>query len=440
MTHLDELPQVVNILRGDLSVVGPRPEQPHYVAELAEKLPFYDLRHLVRPGLTGWAQVTYGYAGDESDALEKLQYEFFYLRHQDLRFDLRIIGRTVRSVARQPGPRPVTAPTVSVIIPARDEAERIEGALAAIARHSLPPDDVEVLVVDGGSSDETAERARVALRGLGLAGRVVVNARGDRSSNLNRGLQEARGQVVCRIDARSIVSPEHLARCVALLEDGSRAVVGGPQHAVAAGPGARRRGIARALNNRIATGGAAYRRSQRSGAVDTVYLGAFRTADLYDAGGWDEDLEVNEDFDLNARLSRRGDVWFDPGLAADYVARDEVRSVAHQYWAFGRGKVRYLRARGCRPALRQATGMGAVPVALLTATLVASAARRRAALVPAAMLVTAIGAVVVDGAGAAPGDRAGAATRAWSVGTCLTVIGAWSAGACWEAVAGVRRG
>jgi lipopolysaccharide/colanic/teichoic acid biosynthesis glycosyltransferase len=97
-THLDELPQVVNIVRGDLSVVGPRPEQPRYVAELSAKLPFYGMRHLVRPGLTGWAQVKYGYAGDERDALEKLQYEFFYLRHQGLRFDLRVMGRTVRSV------------------------------------------------------------------------------------------------------------------------------------------------------------------------------------------------------------------------------------------------------------------------------------------------------------------------------------------------------
>lgn len=98
-THLDELPQVINILRGDLSVVGPRPEQEHYVTELSEKLAFYDLRHLVRPGLTGWAQVKYGYAGDERDALEKLQYEFFYLRHQDLRFDLRVIVRTLRSIS-----------------------------------------------------------------------------------------------------------------------------------------------------------------------------------------------------------------------------------------------------------------------------------------------------------------------------------------------------
>jgi lipopolysaccharide/colanic/teichoic acid biosynthesis glycosyltransferase len=95
-SHLDELPQMVNIVRGDLSLVGPRPEQPRYVEELTEKLPFYRLRHLVRPGLTGWAQVKYGYASDEHDALEKLQYEFYYLRRQGLLLDLRIIGRTAR--------------------------------------------------------------------------------------------------------------------------------------------------------------------------------------------------------------------------------------------------------------------------------------------------------------------------------------------------------
>ena len=102
-THLDELPQVLNILRGDLGVVGPRPEQVRYVDELTEKLPFYGLRHLVRPGLTGWAQVKYGYAGSESDALEKLQYDFWYLRHQSVRTDARIIGRTIRSVIGSQG-------------------------------------------------------------------------------------------------------------------------------------------------------------------------------------------------------------------------------------------------------------------------------------------------------------------------------------------------
>jgi lipopolysaccharide/colanic/teichoic acid biosynthesis glycosyltransferase len=102
-SHLDELPQVVNILRGDLSVVGPRPEQPHYVAELEAKIPFYRLRHLVRPGLTGWAQVKYPYGASEGDAFEKLQYEFFYLRHQGLSLDLRITGRTLRSVLGRGG-------------------------------------------------------------------------------------------------------------------------------------------------------------------------------------------------------------------------------------------------------------------------------------------------------------------------------------------------
>ncbi|MGI9602342.1 MAG: sugar transferase, partial [Acidimicrobiales bacterium] len=103
LTHVDELPQVWNILRGDLSLIGPRPEQLSYVTELREKLPFYDLRHLVRPGLTGWAQVKYGYAGSESDALEKLQYEFYYLRHQGWSLDARIAVRTLRRIASAGG-------------------------------------------------------------------------------------------------------------------------------------------------------------------------------------------------------------------------------------------------------------------------------------------------------------------------------------------------
>jgi lipopolysaccharide/colanic/teichoic acid biosynthesis glycosyltransferase len=91
------------VLRGELSLVGPRPEQPRYVEELVGKIPFYDLRHRVRPGLTGWAQVKYGYAGSEGDALQKLQYEFYYLRHQSLTLDVRVIARTLRSILRLHG-------------------------------------------------------------------------------------------------------------------------------------------------------------------------------------------------------------------------------------------------------------------------------------------------------------------------------------------------
>jgi lipopolysaccharide/colanic/teichoic acid biosynthesis glycosyltransferase len=102
-THVDELPQLLNILRGDLSFVGPRPEQPHYVEDLVEKIPFYALRHAVRPGLTGWAQVKYPYGASDLDAMEKLQYEFFYLRHQSLTLDACILVRTLRSVIGRAG-------------------------------------------------------------------------------------------------------------------------------------------------------------------------------------------------------------------------------------------------------------------------------------------------------------------------------------------------
>ncbi len=98
LSHLDELPQVLNILKGDLSLVGPRPEQPHYVEELALEIPHYGSRHLVRPGLTGWAQVNYPYGADHVDAFEKLQFDLWYLRHQSVFLDLRIIARTLRHV------------------------------------------------------------------------------------------------------------------------------------------------------------------------------------------------------------------------------------------------------------------------------------------------------------------------------------------------------
>ena len=102
-THLDELPQVLNIFRGDLAVVGPRPEQVSYVRRLEAALPFYAARHLVRPGLTGWAQVRYRYAASEEDAYVKLQYDLHYVRHESLATDLRIIWLTIRHIFRDGG-------------------------------------------------------------------------------------------------------------------------------------------------------------------------------------------------------------------------------------------------------------------------------------------------------------------------------------------------
>jgi lipopolysaccharide/colanic/teichoic acid biosynthesis glycosyltransferase len=97
-SHIDELPQMVNILKGELTLFGPRPEQPSYVRSLTEALPYYMFRYSVTPGLTGWAQVKFGYAGTDAEALEKLQYDLYYLANQGLRLDLHIAGRTLRNI------------------------------------------------------------------------------------------------------------------------------------------------------------------------------------------------------------------------------------------------------------------------------------------------------------------------------------------------------
>jgi exopolysaccharide biosynthesis polyprenyl glycosylphosphotransferase len=95
-THLDELPQLWNILRGELSFVGPRPERPEFIAQLKREMPYYELRHLVNPGITGWAQLNYRYGRSVHDACEKLSYDLFYIKHRSPLLDLAIIVRTAK--------------------------------------------------------------------------------------------------------------------------------------------------------------------------------------------------------------------------------------------------------------------------------------------------------------------------------------------------------
>jgi sugar transferase (PEP-CTERM system associated) len=103
--RIDELPQVINVLRGDMSFVGPRPERPMFVESLRQQISYYDERHSVRPGITGWAQVSYPYAASVQDALRKLEYDLFYLKNLSLFFDCAIILRTIRIVLMGEGSR-----------------------------------------------------------------------------------------------------------------------------------------------------------------------------------------------------------------------------------------------------------------------------------------------------------------------------------------------
>jgi sugar transferase (PEP-CTERM system associated) len=101
--RLDELPQLWNVLRGQMSLVGPRPERPEFVAELTREIPFYGQRHVVRPGLTGWAQVNYTYGATKEDALEKLQYDLFYIKNMSIALDFYVMFETIKTVILRRG-------------------------------------------------------------------------------------------------------------------------------------------------------------------------------------------------------------------------------------------------------------------------------------------------------------------------------------------------
>ncbi len=103
--RLDELPQFMNVLKGEMSLVGPRPERPHFVHELRTQIPYYDLRHTVRPGITGWAQACFQYAASLEDSHVKLQYDLYYVKNLSLCLDAKILLRTIRVVLQGSGAR-----------------------------------------------------------------------------------------------------------------------------------------------------------------------------------------------------------------------------------------------------------------------------------------------------------------------------------------------
>ncbi|HEY7475851.1 MAG TPA: exopolysaccharide biosynthesis polyprenyl glycosylphosphotransferase, partial [Vicinamibacterales bacterium] len=102
-TRLDEMPQFWNVLKGEMSLVGPRPERPEFVEDLTHIIPYYGQRHVVRPGVTGWAQVRYTYGASTEDALQKLQYDLYYIKNSSIALDSFIIFDTIKTVIRRKG-------------------------------------------------------------------------------------------------------------------------------------------------------------------------------------------------------------------------------------------------------------------------------------------------------------------------------------------------
>jgi succinoglycan biosynthesis protein ExoA len=275
-------------------------------------------------------------------------------------------------------------PRVAVLIPARNEAESIATCLHRVLDQDIPRDQLEVIIVDGDSDDSTGDIAAEVLEDAGLARWVVHhNPGGSTPSNLNAGLALVRAPMVCRVDARSLIPPTYVSTCASILDSRNEVVVvGGAQVAMPRSKSTRDVGIARALNNRYGMGLSRYRRGAQSGPSDTVYLGAFRTAQLRAVGGWDERLGTNQDFDLNHRIGAGGLVWFDAGLDVEYLPRRSLSELFQQYRRFGRWKVTYWTLSRQRPQPRQmlllsapvvAVGLGLVGLRARTRTTVAVA-------------------------------------------------------------------
>ena len=103
--RIDELPQLINVLRGEISMIGPRPERPHFVEQLAQAIPLYSARSYVKPGITGWAQVNYPYGASVEDAGQKLSYDLYYVKNRRLLLDLLILFATIRVILFREGAR-----------------------------------------------------------------------------------------------------------------------------------------------------------------------------------------------------------------------------------------------------------------------------------------------------------------------------------------------
>jgi glycosyltransferase involved in cell wall biosynthesis len=267
---------------------------------------------------------------------------------------------------------------VSVIVPMLNEAAWIDGCLDSLLSGEYPPARVEVLVVDGGSTD--GSRALVEARTeRDPRVRLLDNPKRIAAAAMNRGVAEARGDVIVRADAHTTYASDYVAACVRVLERTGAAAVGGPQRAVGSTPV--ERAIAVATTSRFGVGDARFRLNVgpsagagRAEETDTVYLGAWRRDTLLAAGGFDETLPVNEDYELNHRLRAAGGrVVLSPEIRSEYHVRPSLAALARQYFRYGRGKADMLRRHPRSLRWRQA----AAPA--LVAGLAASAvlARRR---------------------------------------------------------------
>ena len=271
-------------------------------------------------------------------------------------------------------------PTVSVVIPARDAEENLPRALQSIQDQDYP-NVVDIVVAAADSV--TAASAGDAV--------VVDNPSGRTPVGLNTAVAASRGEIVVRCDAHAVLPPGYITRAVSTILRTGADNVGGMQ--VPIGVGFMGKAIAGAMSSPLGSGDARYRVGGPEGPVETVYLGVYRRAILEAVGGFDEQFERTQDYELNHRIRGRGGiVWFDPELRVVYQPRASLRELANQYWEYGRWKRAFGRRH--RGSLRWRQLAPPALVLVLAGSLIASLFVPLMLAIPAAyVLVLILGAV-----------------------------------------------
>ena len=261
------------------------------------------------------------------------------------------------------GPAPEDdRPVVTVVLPVRNEAASIRGSLGAVLSQDYPAGRLEVIVVDGMSSDATASIVREIMSRHPNV-RLIENPRGIVPTGLNGAIRAAAGEIIVRVDGHTVVDPDYVSECVAALRRSGADSVGGPMRAL--GSGWFGQAVALATSSPFGVGGARFHYSQREETVDTLYLGAWRRATFDRVGLFDEEMVRNQDDEFNYRLrSLGGTVLLSPKIASRYTVRSTPRSLWRQYFQYGFWKVRVMQKHP-----RQIRARHLAPPALVVALL-----------------------------------------------------------------------
>ena len=258
-------------------------------------------------------------------------------------------------------------PVVSVVLPIRNEADHIEACLERILAQDYPREAMEVLVVDGRSTDGTLDAVRrVQSRYPDADVKVLENPAQVVPPALNLGIRAARGDVIVRMDGHTVPATDYVSACVAALGRSGAANAGGVISAV--GTTRFGRAVAVASLHPLGAGDARYRIGGAAGDVDTVPFGAFRRQAFERVGLFDESLVRNQDDEMNVRLRAAGErVYLDPAIQATYTPRGTVRGLWSQYFQYGWWRVETIKRHPGTLRWRQL-----LPIAMTAAFVVAA--------------------------------------------------------------------